>query len=215
MTRQFTEADELLLQLNALNVQVNDGKKAWRGDGLGFGQRGYERLNVEDGPNADVEKIEGLIVERGQAKKMRDYDRADAIREDLLVNHCVVLDDKERTWKVFKQFGGYDLDGEAPDDIKTQADKLLTTRLIAQCQKQYPKADAAQDQLRALGIHLDNRSKTWRYQPPISFASEEEAMAAFAGSGDAIVDAPPSEAKAGGVQSWYDAGQRLSDPVEA
>ena len=83
MTRQFTEADELLLQLNALNVQVNDGKKAWRGDGLGFGQRGYERLNVEDGPNADVEKIEGLIVERGQAKKMRDY--------DVLPCHAVVV----------------------------------------------------------------------------------------------------------------------------
>ncbi|TNE87539.1 MAG: cysteine--tRNA ligase, partial [Gammaproteobacteria bacterium] len=48
----------------------------------------------------DAEQIEALIVERADAKKNRDFARADQIREDLLAQGVVLEDSREgTTWR--------------------------------------------------------------------------------------------------------------------
>ncbi len=64
---------------------------------LGFGGMdpyAYFQLGID---NKTKEKIESLIDERLQAKKNRDFDRADAIREKLLSMGIAIMDASDRT----------------------------------------------------------------------------------------------------------------------
>jgi len=48
----------------------------------------------------DAAQIEALIIERADAKKNRDFARADQIREDLLAQGVVLEDSREgTTWR--------------------------------------------------------------------------------------------------------------------
>lgn len=73
--------------------------KQWRADGGSFltlpwtRQPGDGDAAIEDN---DIEEIDELIRQRGVAKQAADYERADAIKEELRVKHKVVLDDKRR-----------------------------------------------------------------------------------------------------------------------
>ena len=51
--------------------------------------------------NVDIEKINNLIEERLEAKKMKDFIRADQIRQDLLDMDIEIKDSQEGTeWSV-------------------------------------------------------------------------------------------------------------------
>ena len=77
------------------------GRGRGRGRGGGGGGRSwdYTRDTSRDSSNVDVAAVEGLIQERSQAKRNRDYETADAIRDQLMNDFHVGIDDREKTWR--------------------------------------------------------------------------------------------------------------------
>ena len=64
--------------------------------------------------------VERLIEARGEAKQAEDYPTADELVERLRSEHCVVLDDKRRTWRVVVEYGGYYRVGPHVDAFTTK-----------------------------------------------------------------------------------------------
>ena len=78
-----------------------------RGNRRGGGGRGgngrfghdYQRDIEADNSHVDLEAVESLISDRLQARKTGRFEEADAIRDQLLKEHGVMLRDKERLWR--------------------------------------------------------------------------------------------------------------------
>ncbi len=65
----------------------------------GSGGHGYTRDTSRDTSNVDEDAVNRLLSERVDAKKRRDFDTADAIRDQLIQDHAVGVFDKDRTWR--------------------------------------------------------------------------------------------------------------------
>lgn len=59
----------------------------------------YTRDASRDNSNVDEQAVNQLLSDRLQARKSRDFDTADAIRDELLKTHSVGVYDRERTWR--------------------------------------------------------------------------------------------------------------------
>jgi len=72
-----------------------------RGNGYDDRRRdhGYTRDTSRDRSNVDENAVNQLLSERAQAKQIRDFDRADEIRDQLLIEYHVGVYDRERTWR--------------------------------------------------------------------------------------------------------------------
>lgn len=76
------------------------GNSGGRGGQRGGGRRGgYTRDTSRDNSNVDEDAVMDLINQRTEARRNRDFDAADAIREDLMHNYSVGIDDRENTWR--------------------------------------------------------------------------------------------------------------------
>lgn len=80
------------------------------------------RYSREEGDNAPVNEdaVQKILMARDEARSARDWNRADALREDLYNKHSVTVQDKEMTWTVGEgrrgshgrvMGGGYDRGG--------------------------------------------------------------------------------------------------------
>jgi len=124
----------------------------------------------DDVEDEDKEEIEKLVAQRLEAKFERDYATADAIREQLQKEYDVKVDDRKRKWMVGDQpfRGAPDLNapytrrggGEVEDVGKVE--ELVEERADAKARRDYAAADAIRDQLNAMGISVDDRSREWR-----------------------------------------------------
>ena len=119
--RDFDRADAILAELRELSVEVNDGRKEWRADGVPFGQEPFRRVGRQ-APPEDVEaRAAELIERRKEAKKERDYETADELRSQLS-DLGVAINDKQRTWTYEGRYGGYErvgppaIEGPCADD---------------------------------------------------------------------------------------------------
>ena len=70
---------------------------------IGVCQASYEDWTSQKNENVDIEKINSLIAERLDAKKMKDFERADQIRQDLLDMGIEIKDSQEGTEWSLKQ----------------------------------------------------------------------------------------------------------------
>ena len=86
------------------------GGRGGRGGG-GYNSGPYERDTSRDTSNVDVVAVEALLDERAQYKRQRDYDSADAIRDRLLTEYSVGVNDRERSWRTGCSPGGSGLNG--------------------------------------------------------------------------------------------------------
>ena len=84
------------------------GRGSYGGGGGGRGSYGggrssqghdYTRDTGRDSSNIDESTINSMLEERIQAKRSRDFDTADAIRDQLMQEYSVGVDDRERTWR--------------------------------------------------------------------------------------------------------------------
>jgi len=75
------------------------GGRGRRTGGGGGGDVEYRRDTSRDNSNVDVAAVERMIAERNQARKRRDFDAADSIRDDLLSDFGVAVFDKDRAWR--------------------------------------------------------------------------------------------------------------------
>ena len=124
-SRDFRTADMIQMELIDGGVFVHDGMKEWRADGIPYGSfngggsgrnnpRSLDGQQYSKSPHsADVviddvvnnELITKLVKERTKFKMMRQYDKADAVREGLRTKFNVLIDDRLKQWSVGGDFG--------------------------------------------------------------------------------------------------------------
>jgi len=182
LQRDYEAADDMLAQISAVGVQVHDGYKRWRADGSEFPRgaygrqesaRGYSRaegdVDDQDQEPLDGDAIDALCMERQSAKFEKDYDRADAIRDELKALG-VGVDDRRKSWFSLNGSGhGYrrvdDDGGETPFDVN-EVNGMISERIKCKRNRDFGRADELQRALRDLGIEMDDRGRSWSYSDP-------------------------------------------------
>lgn len=96
--RDYYTADEIRDHLRAeYNVSIDDKSSEWHVDSDEYIQvfePGTKELSPED-----VEIISARLVERHACKAVRDYETADAIRENCFEEYGVKIDDRTKEWR--------------------------------------------------------------------------------------------------------------------
>jgi cysteinyl-tRNA synthetase len=201
MSRDFETADAIQADLIRSGVFVHDGMKEWRADGEPYGdynnnsgpgmtrgsrkdrnapytQSQYSSASTDAAllaPN-DVTEIQNLVHERMEAKRSRDYDLADGIREDLRNNYSVWIDDKLQEWSVGGDFGpsgGGAKDKDRPY-VKSQYSEFgddaqldiiqeeIERRAQAKQSRDYDLADQIREDLSSkYNVEINDRLREW------------------------------------------------------
>jgi len=202
--RDFDTADSIRDELSAqFDIAIQDKLKQWSVGG-DFGPDGpspksrgvYVRRGGGELTEEEVDTINKLIMERYHAKKDRDYDTADDIRDHLRNTYNIQLDDKSSEWHVdsaeFVQVSDPGTAEVSQYDIDIIAAKIAE-RHVYKVNRDYESADAIRDELNEkFGVQLDDRTKEWR-------------CVLFAGEGDSSADNLDGE-----MDGFFD----KSEPVE-
>lgn len=168
--RDFDEADEILDVLRATyDVFIDDKLRQWsiggsfdkpgRGppDDSPFQRRGGGDLTKEQ--EATIAK---LVEERNNAKRDKDFGKADRIRDRLGDEFLVRVDDRSREWRVVTAEYVMSPVTAIDEDTKAFIEKKISERAVAKLQKDYDQADAIRDELSEnYGVYLDDRVKEW------------------------------------------------------
>jgi len=120
----------------------------------------------------DVDKVDFILSQRVEAKRAGDFPTADRLRDQLRKQLGVEVMDRERHWwcshceggaqHVFK--GGshdYTRTDDLPGVNVEQIDQMLAQRLQARLTHDFITADDMRAQLRAMGVEIDDKSRTW------------------------------------------------------
>lgn len=97
--KDYDAADELLDELRFLmNVAVDDKKKTWRVTEPFKTMYTYGGQRMQNVPKDSLRQIEQLVRDRSDAKKEKNFRRADEILEDLRIHFGVRVDDNKKAW---------------------------------------------------------------------------------------------------------------------
>tara|TARA_B100000524_G_scaffold344376_1_gene241577 strand:- start:365 stop:925 length:561 start_codon:yes stop_codon:yes gene_type:complete len=127
----------------------------------------FERV---PGNNArcDEEMIDKLLSQRTEAKRQSDFETADRIRDRLRRMEVEVFD-RERMWWIiggggqrkyvatshdYRKIGDGDCDEE-------RVNRMLAERLQARITRDFRTADGLRNELRSMGVEVDDKVKTW------------------------------------------------------
>jgi len=168
-------------------VRSSENRSDGRGQGRGDDRFTYTRDTSRDESNVDVEAVLDLLSQRGNAKRKRDFDTADSIRDDLLANYSVAVDDRNKSWrtggsrtsgrygggtgrigKMLRSEKGHDYKlspeaGENSSDLtETEIHSMLAKRLSAKFKKDYDVADSVQSELISAGVFVSDTLREWR-----------------------------------------------------
>ena len=198
LNRNYDAADAIQRDLLGAGVYVHDGQKEWRADGIPFGDLeggrgpGKTRGSRSDGnrdyvksthstdvEGAEEELITSLANERKKFKMMREFDKADAIRDGL--QKRLFIDDRLNEWSVGGDFGeannikrdmamsfgnrGY---AKAPQSLPISAEdeeyivQRIETRAEAKKDRDFDTADAIREELSGVyGVFIQDKTKMW------------------------------------------------------
>ncbi len=175
--RDFKVADYIRESIyEEYDVTINDKLKLWSIGGvfeeLGGGKqkkpRGvYTRRGGGNLSEEDEQKIQDLLLERYHSKRDRDFDTADAIRDNLMRTYSVRIDDRSSEWRIdtdeYAQAGSSNLSKEDIEFITSQ----LKERHAFKQDRDYESADAIRDDLgERFGIVVCDRTKEWSVENP-------------------------------------------------
>lgn len=186
--RDFRTADDIReYLLQQFDVSINDKMKLWSIGGV-FEENGgraqtargvYVRRGGGDLSEEAVAEINDLLMERYKFKKARDFEQADAIRDDLDERFSVRIDDRSSEWRVetdeyFAASTG-NLSKEAIEHVANQ----LRERYQCKRDRDYESADAIREDLLATyGVIIDDRTREWRVEaieePQNTYGFEED-----------------------------------------
>jgi len=156
--RRFAESDAIREELRSMGVELYDKEKEWR---CRDGRRGmlFTAGPIECVLN-DVD-IQEMIREREEARKQRDWDRADGLRDDLR-SKGVELDDKESIWRTSSGRSGT-YSGMPTSAINgATVRKLVAERERLRAAQDFDAADELRRQLAALGVEIFDNERLWR-----------------------------------------------------
>ncbi len=99
LNRDYNTADDIVDELRYIkNVEIDDSKKTFRAVDpfkLEYTFGGKRINNIH--PDV-LKEIEHKVKERTKAKNQKDYEKADALLEDLSIVHGVRVDDTKKEW---------------------------------------------------------------------------------------------------------------------
>lgn len=181
--RDFATADDIREFLMAkFDVNIEDKMKLWSAGGV-FTEMGsraqtprgqYTRRGGGDLSDDDLETINNMLAERYQAKRDRDFDVADDIRDNMMRTYNIRIDDKSAEWHVDSDEYVCAGRGNLNDDDVAYIDEQLVQRYAAKRDRYYEEADAIRDDLRArFGLEIDDRTKEWRVEGVVAYNTAE------------------------------------------
>jgi hypothetical protein len=195
ISRNYSEADQILSGLVSAGVYLHDKRKEWRADGqMSFGskkssylRRGGQGKLSED----DLATVASMVESRAQAKRKEDFRLSDQLGDALKTNYGVKVNDKRREWSI-NTIDNSDDDAYVPSPIAPKDDpthlmeeeskayiqKRLTDREVARKSKDYAMADTIRDELKDdYSVVIDDRTKEWKVvtSDDDAFASEAQA----------------------------------------
>lgn len=116
------------------------------------------------------QKIQGLMDERDEAKRLRDFDTADAIRDELSSVYNVAIADRERVWSIGSNFQAppqpYTMSSFStppPEGLDVdRVSEMCQERDDARQQREYDVADEIKfELLEDYNIAIDDRLRQW------------------------------------------------------
>ena len=172
-------------------------RRGGAGGGYNGGGGGSYMREAGDTAPVDVGMVEQLLAERAEFRRVRDFQSADGVR-DQLSSLGVTVKDKEGIWFVGRGsyggggYGGYDerrpamapreprdfgpkghdYEREAMDEHPldeatiSRIDETMARRLEARLARRFPDADQAKEELIAMGVAINDKRRTWRFQAP-------------------------------------------------
>jgi len=140
---------------------------------------GYRASNIEDEKKVkDLQKVHEILTLRVLAKKARDYDEADRLKDELYHEHNVRVWDKTREWNYVRSKSVQRGDIVAHDYIRAAGDSsdvdvqiidnMLLERLRAKLKRDFEQADQLREELRLMGVRVDDGTKQWRAGVPLN-----------------------------------------------
>ena len=169
--RDFDTADKIRLDLaQRFDVTINDKQKLWSicgilkemGGKMGKPRGVYTRRGGGDLTEEEETAITKLISQRYAAKKQRNFDVADELRDDLYNDYNVKIDDRSNEWRL--DTNDYAMNGANTlnEDQVALIDVKLKQRSQLKKEGEYESADIIRDDLREkLGVNIDDRTKEW------------------------------------------------------
>ena len=169
--RNFDAADKIRLDLaQRFDVTINDKQKLWSiggifeelGGRMGKPKGVYTRRGGGELSAEEDDAISKMITDRYHAKKQRQFDIADEIRDALMREYNVKLDDRSNEWRVDTDEYAMAGDNSLSNDDVTYIDSKLKERFGLKRERLYDDADAIRDELRGkFGVNIDDRTKEW------------------------------------------------------
>ena len=199
LDRNYKKADNIQHMMWDSGVRIHDGRRQWRYDGGSFadddgsatgGRQARTRIKQrskgagcskspysEPISQEDEAYVADLIEKRMEAKRIKNYETADGIKEELLNMMNVHIDDSLRSWSVGGSFGDNRryFDGEEyffvgdndMVDPKTMEiiKKAIAKRSEYKRRRDYDEADNIRDRLReTFGIRIDDKRKCFYFE---------------------------------------------------
>ena len=182
---QYEKADKVREGLiTNFNVIIDDRAKQWSiGGDFGpeanelrkkfedFGNQGYaQSISSTQLSGEEVERIQQQIDERFRARKNRDFELADSIRDALLEEYDVTILDKHKLWSVGGTFaeqgspGVYERKGKGmlSEDDEGAVVELMSKRYAARLSKDFAKSDEIRDHLmKTFNVRVDDKANIW------------------------------------------------------
>merc|ERR1740139_176463 len=154
-----------------------------------------------------------MIVERSQAKKKRDFTRADDLRDLLDDKYDVTVDDKPREWRTstytYVITGGRTLSEAEVQYVQEQ----LVQRTAFKKERDYDAADAIRDALEQQhSIAINDRALEWRAEAEWKVVEENTPEAL---TGDAADDRSDGGRPEGGAEAAFRDDGAGEEHVEA
>jgi len=206
--RDFGTADDIREHLTEkFDVTIDDKLKLWSvggyfeemPEGRNSAPRGvYTRRGGGDLSDEDVTKVQEMLTERYHAKRDRNFDLADEMRDTLMHTFNVRIDDRSNEWRVetdeYAMAGRNNLSADEIEEIESK----LKERHSFKRDRFYDEADEIRDGLNEqFGVLIDDRTKEWRVdefnvvEARVDESNEEDELdqamdAVFNGSSDDV-----------------------------
>lgn len=135
-----------------------------------FGPAGHDYSRVVDDNSIlplDQESVDSMLARRLKAKLAQDFAEADRVTKEL-GGHGITIHDRYKIWRCdgqpfeapWHEFSGSGDHGLDESTVR-QVESLIARRIRAKKASRFAQADDLREQLRYLGVDVDDRARSW------------------------------------------------------